>query len=83
MAQYVPPPFPHNEVGREFSRRTTKEKLDRAHDRHAEGTRAMDQIRNMPGSPQIQADSWSSQKPPKRSWWRRLFDRLRRKPANG
>ncbi|MGZ4147416.1 MAG: hypothetical protein ACXVPL_06890 [Actinomycetota bacterium] len=36
----------------------------------------MDQLRNIPGSPQIQADSWRKQKPPKASWWRRLLGRL-------
>jgi hypothetical protein len=40
MAQYVPPPFPHNETGRVFERETTKEKMVRAeHDRQARSLR--------------------------------------------
>jgi hypothetical protein len=36
MAQYVPPPLPHSETGREFSAQTGEEKTGRAeHDRHA------------------------------------------------
>jgi hypothetical protein len=58
------------------------EALDRAarHEAMWEEQR-MDQLRNIPGGPQIQADAWRKQKPPKRAWWRRVLDRIRRNRA--